>query len=176
MRKVQLGSFVIGIGILAGLVLLPHSCARYPNFGPLPIGAKLSLMPATVNSLASEQPEIEDLASIHLTVLWEGSPLSMNDAAATVRFYAKSDAQKPIYEAKWTDLLDAWKSNCPKEQVELLKGPTPAALICDGRIGNLSNLAKVEITSPVEGETKSVSAFSHYAKARDVQAIVVNVY
>ncbi len=176
MRLAKLASAVIGMGALTAVVLVPHSCARFPNFGPLPVGATISLRPVAVNSLASAQPEIEDLGSVHLTILWEGSPLSLNDARATVRFYRKADLQKPFYAASWADLLDAWKAGCPDEQVELLHGPTPAALICDGRLGRLTDLGKIEIVSPEEKETKAVTAFSHYPKAHDVQAIVVNVY
>ena len=157
-------------------LMFPNSCSREPHYSPIPLNQPMLLLPSSVNETGSVNKVIQDLGGVHLTSYWEGASIGTEDSAAKIKFYRNNQAQA-YYETTWTQLKSDYRaSGCKSDQISTLDGPLDAALICDGRLGKLSEITKVEVVSPKEGETKSTSTFSSYQRGEDVTAVMVQLY
>ena len=169
-------NFKIAFAAACITLVTPSSCAREPHYSPVPLNQPMLLMPVSVNQTGPVNRVIKDLGAVHLTIHWEGASIGVEDSSAQIKFYRNNQPQA-FYETTWTQLkLDYKASGCKADQIATLDGPLDAALICDGRLGKLSEITKVEVVSPKEGETKSTSSFSSYQRGDDVMAIMLQLY
>ncbi len=163
------------LGLLAGIWLLPISCAREPKFYLPKVGQKYSFLPVQMNNSNPEKYQHEDLRGLHLTVRWGGRALEKDKGNPTLQFY-KKDQENAAHSFSWAELVSLYKTTgCTNEQIETLDGPMPGvALICDGRI-KISEIVKIEAVSDA-GEKKFAYDFSTYKKSDDVLAAIIQLY
>ncbi len=163
---------IIGLALMMGVV----SCAREPQYSPIPIGKKMVIMPAAVNSTSFAKPATVEPKAVHLTISWTGLNLSARPRDTLIKFY-KSKDKNPYYEAKWSELKLAYKlSNCGNEQIAQLDGPLDAVLICDGRLGPVEQIGEVELLELPEGRSVRTSSLNTYQRPDEVLSLMIQAY
>ena len=162
----------------AGMLLHKLTAPREPQYAELELGKPITMMPINKDNLMplSAVPPTKTLGAVHMTINWEGASIGLEDPGATIKFY-RGVQSAPFYTTSWTDLKRAYRSSgCSNNQIGSLDGPLDAVLICDGRLGKLSELSKIEVFAPKEGETKVATAFSAYNRSDDVLSVMVQLY
>ena len=170
------GGLLVAVLVTAAVWL--HAVPRQPKFSALQIGKPMSLMPVTAETLqplsavtAAAAPQ-----GVHLTIHWQGASIAVEHPGATIKFY-RGQEMVPFYATTWSELKQAYQSSgCTNKQIGSLDGPLDAVLICDGRLGNLSQLSKIEVYAPDRNKTKVATAFSAYHRSEDVLSVMVQLY
>ena len=176
----KFGTRIGAVAAAAAVGLLLHKLAapREPRYAELELGKPITMMPISKDTLMplSAVPPTKTIGAVHMTINWEGASIGLEDPGATIKFY-RGEQNAPFYTASWTDLKRAYRSSgCSNNQIGSLDGALDAVLICDGRLGKLSELSKIEVFAPKEGETKVATAFSAYNRPDDVLSVMVQLY
>ncbi len=158
------------VAVFAGL----SSCAREPQYSPIPIGKPMVIMPMSSTPLPSKAQD--NAKAVHMMISWTGLPLAKRPRDTLIKFYRDKD-MAPYYEVKWSELKLAYKlSKCSNEQIMQLDGPNDAVLICDGRLGAISRLREVELSEVPVGLSVKTSSFNTYQKPDDVLGLMIQAY
>ena len=168
--------FKVAFGLACITLLTPRSCAREPHYSPVPLNQPMLLMPVSVNERGQVNRVIKESGGVHMTIYLGGAPIGYENGSAQINFYRNSQPQA-FYETTWAQLkLDYKTSGCKADQIASLDGPLEAVLICDGRLGKLAEITRIEVISAKNGKVKSASDFSTYQRGDDVTAITFQLY
>ena len=169
-------NFNLAFAVACCTLALQSSCAREPHYSPVPLNQPLLLLPVSVNELGPVNRAIKDSGGVHLTIYVGGAPIGHDNSAAQINFYRNNQPQA-FYETTWAQLKPDYKtSGCKADQISTLDGPLDAVLICDGRLGKLSEITRIEVISVKSGKIISTSNFSTYQRGDDVTAMMLQLY
>ena len=169
-------NFKIAFAVACITLLTPSSCAREPHYSPVPLNQPMLLMPVSVNERGPVNRAHKDSGGVHLTIYVGGAPIGHDNSAAQINFYRNNQPQA-FYETTWAQLkLDYKTSGCKADQIATLDGPLDAVLICDGRLGKLAEITRIEVISAKNGKIRSTSSFSTYQRGDDVTAMMLQLY
>jgi hypothetical protein len=177
-QKFGLGAGSLLVMALVGAAVWLHAIPRQPKYAALEIGKPMTLMPVTAQTLQPLSTVTTAIApkGVHLTIHWQGASIAVEHPAAAIKFYRGQDTAA-FYATTWSELKQAYHSSgCTNNQIGSLDGPLDAVLICDGRLGNLALLSKIEVYAPDRKKTKYATAFAAYQRSDDVLSVMVQVY
>jgi hypothetical protein len=138
-----------------------------------PVGATATLAPATDLALLSANEAANSAKIVYLALSWNGSGVHQIGQTVDLRFYRDGE-EEPFLETTWEDLVRSSKvAGCPTSEG---MGEESLVSICEGRLGNLSKLVKVEGIGRESGERKSAVNLSPVFVGHDSARLLVLLY
>lgn len=131
----------------------PDSSTTYS----LPVGATATVAPATDLALRSAAEAANTAKVVELAVRWNGSAMDQVVGTVDLRFYRDGE-EEPFLETTWQELVRTSKAaGCSASDAGVEES---LVSVCDGRLGNLGKVAKVEGIARNTGERKVATKLS----------------
>ena len=138
-----------------------------------PVGTKVTLLPATDAALREASLLADTAKTVLLTVRWNGVSVTGAEGPIALRFFRQDEAT-PFLETTWQDLVLESKSlGCVDPDATPGDG---GVAICDGRLGSLKKIAKIEGQNLSSGERKVTTSLSPASVGNETARMLVLLY
>jgi hypothetical protein len=165
---------VVTAVLLASLGQGLGSCSRdLRSIYSAPVGTKVTLLPATDAALLEASLLADTAKTVLLTVRWNGMSVSGVEAPIALRFFRQGEAT-PFLETTWQELVQESKTvGCVDPDAAPGDG---SVAICDGRLGSLKNIAKIEGQNLSSGERKVTTSLYPASVTNETARMLVLLY
>jgi hypothetical protein len=147
----------------------PDSSTSYRS----PVGSTATVAPATELALRSAVEAANSAKVVHLAMRWNGTAMEQIVGTVELRFYRDGE-ELPFLETTWQELVRSSKTaGCPEAEG---MGDESQVSLCDGRLGNLGTVARIEGTVRDSGERKVAINLSPVQMGYETARLLVLLY